>query len=120
MFRFSGVVVVGVCASLFVGCAQEADSEDGAQGEGLEVAQEQGCDIKAAVSCPSSELECQLAKGLCWHWTVAEDGDHRRCVRGAGICGEVIHPTDPEAFSPIMCLEGCGADAREDDLAPWK
>lgn len=120
MYRFSGVVVVGVCACLFVGCAQGDDGEDIAQGEVREPAQEQGCDIKAAVSCPNSELECQLAKGLCWHWTVKEDGDYRLCVRGPGICGEVIHPTDPEQFSPIMCDEGCGAEAREDDLAPWK
>ena len=121
MFRFAGVVV-GVCASLLVGCARgdENGSEEESRDAAVEQDEPEACNAKTEAFCPKSELECRLAQGLCWNWTVEEDGDSRRCVRGAGICGEIIHPTDPEAFSPIMCTEGCGADAPADGLAPWK
>lgn len=111
MIRFANVVLG---ALLLVGCAHggnETSSPDAS------IDQTDGGASGAA--SPQSEIECQVTQGLCWHWTIEEEGDRRVCVRGAGICGEVLHPTDSDAF-PIMCHEGCGDDAPSDDLAPWK
>ena len=121
MFRIVGVVV-GVCAFLLVGCARgdESGPEEESRDAAVEQDEPEACNAKTEAHCPKSELECRLTQGLCWNWTVEEDGDSRRCVRGAGICGEIIHPTDPEAFSPIMCTEGCDGDTSADGLAPWK
>jgi hypothetical protein len=109
MIRFANVAL---CASLFVGCAHDVDETSSP-----DASAEQESDGSVGGG-PRSEAECQITQGLCWHWTLEEDGDQRVCVRGEGICGEVLHPVDPDAF-PIMCHEGC-TDTTEDGLSPWK
>jgi hypothetical protein len=76
------------------------------------------CDDSAGVACPT-EVDCQVKYGLCWRWTVEGEGCARRCVQGGGLCGEVLHPTDSNAF-PVLCSEGCEDDASADGIAPWK
>lgn len=112
MTRFSRL---SACFFLVTGCAQGADEP---LSPDASVEENEDCST-ADASCPRSEIECQITEGLCWHWTIETIDDQRVCVRGDGICGEVLHPTDSDAF-PVMCHEGCEGGAPQDGLSPWK